>query len=182
MESIDRINVRRLVIKLKEDLTECFDADLFQPNNAITAGAAKKLIHSYLGGLVDQHAINDYKVEARIPTWEYYYPQMPVRLLAIEASERFGDVLPLTDDNIKRVTGYPYRRVDHYTVDDEEGTEYIGSSEHSPPPDEPYTTRSELVIDNPEHQLVVDLHIRPIEPIEYVTVSITGPEGFFDVD
>lgn len=60
--ALDRINVSRLVIYLREQLDDAVKPFLFQPNDEITRANAKVVVDRLLGELVSQRGLYDYVV------------------------------------------------------------------------------------------------------------------------
>jgi hypothetical protein len=195
MNEIDKINTKRMIEHMKTDIGEILATILFEKNTPTTQENVVQLMNAYLRPLQERRTIYDHSVAAYTPTWEQYIPFMPERLLAIEAVEKFGAVLPYTEENIQRVKGYPYRLVEDYYVfveyDEEYDEEYgvpdgcrdwYGSSDSGPPPEGHYETVCTLQIDDPTDKFIVDLHIQPAAPIECVRLNILLPLGSSDVD
>ena len=60
--ALDRVNVSRLVIYLREQLDDAVKPFLFQPNDEITRANAKVVVDRLLGELVSQRGLYDYVV------------------------------------------------------------------------------------------------------------------------
>lgn len=62
MSAAKSVNPRRLVMKVKKDLSKALENYLFEPNDDVTKGKVKASIDQYLNNLSAQRAIYDYNV------------------------------------------------------------------------------------------------------------------------
>jgi hypothetical protein len=58
--ALDRINVARLIVYVRERLDDIVKPFLFEPNDAITRGNAKNVVDSFLSNLIVQRGLYDY--------------------------------------------------------------------------------------------------------------------------
>jgi phage tail sheath protein FI len=58
--ALDRVNVSRLVIYLREQLDDAVKPFLFEPNDSVTRNNAKAVVDRLLSGLVTQRGLFDY--------------------------------------------------------------------------------------------------------------------------
>ena len=141
------------------------------------------IIQSYLETLQKQFTINDYRVAGvRELTWEEAYPCMPIRLLAIEAVELFGSTI-CAKELPRHLWRYPYtKQVDWMIVGRTEDGDYYREfytttfSEDDMPekelrPDQMWENFIRWVIDEPYQQLIVDIYIQPVKPVEYIKLE-----------
>ena len=176
--SVNSSNVRTLLNIIETSLSDATEFRLFDNQEQV-----KDSFNIYLKSFINQGKIHDSEVECKQATWEDFYPSMPERLLAIEAVEKFGAVF--YDTLPKECEGYPYRKIIWWSIQgtDEEGyhfLEYYSNSEDGYPPSEDDLKDGESIVEtityeikDPTNIMLVDIYIKPIKPIEYITFNFT---------
>lgn len=201
VSTLDKMNVRRLVIYLKEELSDVIKQSLF-----VMTGPTKEIIRentmNALNGFKENKSINDYAVvcdESNQPNWRSLYPGFWSRARACLAYNMFGSSIEEKDFKWYHHL-FPYER----NIDIQHGNEYYDSaaikmqqivqevknfnniSEDTEDYEEiqidyyryitdiinnDFRTSVTYKLKNPNDLLYVDVFIKPTVPVELIKLS-----------
>jgi hypothetical protein len=153
--------------------------------NTFTDHTRKLVEHQVTQFLARIPQIDTARVDSKAATWEDYYPNMALRLLAIEALDKFGESFtPSSVEKPNKLHGYPYHLVIHYVVrwleNDEDCVEYLSNTDeyNEPPSLLNYPTGARLEtsyewkINNPFGKIIVEVAFRPIRAIPMIKLNM----------
>jgi hypothetical protein len=179
--SIDRINVRRLLVTMEKEIGGLLENNLYA---GLDKEGMLKAAQTYLQGLKSLTCIEgDSKVSnTREATWEDFYPHMPTRLLAIEAVDKHGTSIH-QDELPEHLKGYPYKREVNWFIVSADGLErdYYTTDDDQPETEleEGYHFESTVLwkINDPTGMIVTDLLINLTKPVSYLSFTVIEKEA-----